>query len=168
MSFIDEYKRVDNFLKDQLSSDTGVSTYIEEMKKILERRYNNTSFLSDYKSLKHYRYIRNKIVHEVGCSESNMCDEEDILWVKTFYLRLMNGEDPLSLHHKEKMTYKKNIKAVNKENKTKDDLRHSKESYKSYKKKKAKRQKILLTIFVSLIALITLFFLSIILKLIEI
>ena len=54
----------------------------------------------DLKQLKHYRWVRNKIAHEPGCSESNMCTPEDALWLDNFYSRIMNQTDPLALYAK--------------------------------------------------------------------
>ena len=49
----------------------------------------------DLQKLKHYRWIRNQIAHESGCSEKNMCKYEDVLWLDQFYERIMNQKDPL-------------------------------------------------------------------------
>ena len=51
------------------------------------------------KYLKLYRWVRNQISHEPGCTEQNMCDPEDELWLDEFYSRIMNQTDPLSLYH---------------------------------------------------------------------
>jgi hypothetical protein len=50
------------------------------------------------KNLKHYRWVRNQISHEPECTEQNMCDPEDELWLKEFYDRIMNQTDPLALY----------------------------------------------------------------------
>lgn len=52
---------------------------------------------SNYKTLKHYRWVHNKIVHEVVYSEENMCCENDTIWLKNFYQRIMNRTDTLEL-----------------------------------------------------------------------
>ena len=52
------------------------------------------------KNLKHYRWVRNQISHEPGCTEQNMCEPEDKLWLDEFYSRIMNQTDPLSLYHR--------------------------------------------------------------------
>ena len=54
----------------------------------------------DLKNLKHYRWVRNQISHEPGCTESNMCEPEDVTWLDQFYARIMNQTDPLSLYYK--------------------------------------------------------------------
>ena len=35
----------------------------------------------------------------LGCTEQNMCSPEDVLWLNTFYYRIMNQTDPLSLYY---------------------------------------------------------------------
>lgn len=50
--------------------------------------------------LKDYRWIRNQISHEPGCNESNMCNQEDELWLNHFHSRIMNQTDPLSMYRK--------------------------------------------------------------------
>lgn len=52
------------------------------------------------KNLKHYRWVRNQISHEPGCSEENMCEPEDARWLDRFYSRIMNQTDPLALYRK--------------------------------------------------------------------
>ncbi len=54
----------------------------------------------DLRKLKHYRWIRNKIVHDFNCSEQNMCESGDDIWIDNFYLRIINQTDPLSLYRK--------------------------------------------------------------------
>ena len=54
----------------------------------------------DLKQLKHYRWVRNQIVHEPDCSEDNMCDAGDAEWIDTFYSRIMNQTDPLAMYRK--------------------------------------------------------------------
>ncbi len=95
MGFLQSYKRLDNLCKDLLSSDKGVTTYIEYLERI-----NQNKFKDDYYKLKHYRYVRNKIVHENNASEENMCTSSDIEWIENFYSRILNRTDPLTLHHK--------------------------------------------------------------------
>ncbi len=91
--FLQSYKRLDNLCKDILKSEKGVTTYIEYLERI-----NQNQFKDDYYKLKHYRYVRNKIVHENNASEENMCTSSDIEWIENFYNRILNQTDPLALH----------------------------------------------------------------------
>ena len=52
------------------------------------------------KQLKHYRRVRNQIVHDPSCSEENMCNDDDVQWIVDFYARIMNQTDPLALYWK--------------------------------------------------------------------
>ena len=52
------------------------------------------------KTLKHYRWVRNRIVHDPGCTEENMCDPGDAVWLDNFYSRIINRTDPLALYRK--------------------------------------------------------------------
>lgn len=54
----------------------------------------------DFKKLKRYRAIRNKIVHEVGKCEENLSTLLDVDWLKNFYCRIKEEQDPLSLYNK--------------------------------------------------------------------
>ncbi len=98
MSFIQAYKELDNLCKDLLGSDTGITTYLEEMEKIGYSRYKTMSWDSDYKNLKKYRHMRNTIVHDNLINEANACTPEDELWIRQFHQRILNQQDPLALH----------------------------------------------------------------------
>ena len=54
----------------------------------------------DLEQLKHYRWVRNQIAHEPGCTEENMCEARDTQWLMDFYGRIMNQTDPLALYRK--------------------------------------------------------------------
>ena len=55
---------------------------------------------NDLKQLKHYRWIRNQIVHEPDCYEETMCEAGDDEWLDDFYERIINQTDPLALYLK--------------------------------------------------------------------
>lgn len=116
MRFIESYKRLDNLCKDLLGSETGVTSYICNMEELMYARFQITNWESDYNKLKHYRYIRNQIVHENFANEANMCNENDLQWIEQFYQRILNRTDPLALHQKavvafrQKTSKPKNIK----------------------------------------------------------
>lgn len=100
MSFLESYKHLDNLCKDMFSSEKGVTTYIETMEHTAGGSYRITGWDSDYKNLKHYRYIRNRIVHDNYASENSMCTDSDTAWINNFYSRIMNRNDPLALYRK--------------------------------------------------------------------
>ncbi|MCM1270283.1 MAG: hypothetical protein NC247_06630 [Ruminococcus flavefaciens] len=100
MSFIDSYKRLEKLCSEIYSDNHGVSTYIDEMLgKPSGSRY-VSGWDEDLKQLKHYRWVRNQIVHEPGCTEENMCEPGDAKWIDVFYYRIMNQTDPLALYAK--------------------------------------------------------------------
>lgn len=100
MSFIESYKRLDNLCKDLYKSETGVTTYINNMECLTHCRYQVESWDSDYRSLKHYRHIRNQIVHDNNVTEGNSCSDYDIQWVEQFHQRVLQQTDPIALYHR--------------------------------------------------------------------
>ncbi len=98
MEFINAYKRLDNLCKDIFTAEKGVTTYIEEMEKISSGKFEVKNWDNAYKKLKHYRYIRNKIVHDNDATEDNMCDYLDIEWLEQFYSKILNRSDPLAVY----------------------------------------------------------------------
>ena len=103
IDFLEEYKRLDHLCKDILSSNDGISEYIRQME---EPQYSDCRFVNtwddDYRQLKHMRWVRNKLTHEIGTLNSDICREDDIEWVKSFYNRIINTDDPLSAIRKSK------------------------------------------------------------------
>ncbi len=100
-NFLDLYKRVDRFLQDSYSTDRGVSSYIELMEENNWKGLRSTiSWENDYRMLKHIRWLRNQLAHEVEL-DSDLCDEKDFSWLSSFYDRLYSSNDPLSLMYQE-------------------------------------------------------------------
>lgn len=95
MEFFDKYKDVDKFCGDMLSSDSGISEYIDQMEKTpaSERRY-VPSWERDYRMLKHLRYVRNQIAH---ANNDVISTEEDFFELNEFYDRLLSGNHPFAL-----------------------------------------------------------------------
>ena len=54
---------------------------------------------SDLKRLKHLLYIRNQLSHDINTSPASLSTPDDILWIQSFYQRLLNQSDPLALKH---------------------------------------------------------------------
>ncbi len=100
MSFLQSYKRLDNLCKDIFSSESGVTSYIESMESIPAGAYKISGWHDDYLQLKHYRYVRNRIVHDNYADEDTLCNEGDVEWLETFCQRIMNSQDPLALYRK--------------------------------------------------------------------
>lgn len=102
--FLQKYKELDNLCKDLLNSERGVSSYIENMEQCAYSR-KIAGWEEDYKNLKKYRYIRNRIVHENNADEATLCSKADEVWIEDFYDRILHCEDPLALHRKYTMSF---------------------------------------------------------------
>lgn len=121
MGFIDSYKHLEKLCGDMFNSDRRVSAYIDEMLGNPRGPYYVSTWEEDLKMLKHYRWVRNQIAHEPGCTEQNMCEPEDELWLEDFYSRIMNRTDPLSLYRKA-IEQTKNPRTVKKSTATEKDV----------------------------------------------
>ncbi len=100
IDFMDLYKRTDRFIKDAYSSSEGVSEYIRLMEAVFNRgSVKIQGWKSDYDNLKHIRWIRNQLAHEVSY-DSDICAETDYEWLESFYERLFSAEDPLAMLRK--------------------------------------------------------------------
>ena len=95
--FLEEFKIVDRFIKDSFGTSEGVSEYIRQMEAVTVggHRYVKT-WEADYRMLKHVRWVRNQLVHEVGY-DSTLCEQGDYQFIKLFGERLCACEDPISL-----------------------------------------------------------------------
>ncbi|MBO5869294.1 MAG: hypothetical protein J6Q89_00940 [Clostridia bacterium] len=98
MGFLDSYKHLEKLCGEVLNDDRRISAYIDEMLNTPNGSFYVKSWNEDLNNLKHYRWVRNKIAHDPECTEQNMCDPEDELWLDEFYSRIMNQTDPLSLY----------------------------------------------------------------------
>lgn len=96
--FLKIYKNLDELCRQILSSDRGVSEYIDEMSNE-SQGYRIDGWERDYKKLKKMRWIRNRLVHETDSFEDNLVNIEDIEWLHTFYRRILECTDPFSLLH---------------------------------------------------------------------
>lgn len=100
MSFIESYKHLDKICGEMFETQYGVSAYIEEMLNNPHGSFLVRGWENDLKQLKHYRWIRNQIVHEPDCYEETMCEAGDDEWLDDFYGRIINQTDPLAMCRK--------------------------------------------------------------------
>lgn len=100
MGFLDSYKALEKLCSDMYGERHGLSLYIEEMKNTYTGARYVVGWDEDLKKLKHYRWVRNKIIHEPGYSEENMCEPEDSVWLDDFYSRVLSRTDPLAMYRK--------------------------------------------------------------------
>lgn len=97
LEFLEAYKSLDELCKQILSTDRGISDYIDEMKYESQGYRMVASWEKDLKQLKRLRWIRNKLVHEVDSFQENLIHKEDIEWLITFRSQIMECKDPLSV-----------------------------------------------------------------------
>ncbi len=129
IDFMDLYKRVDRFIKDAYCSSDGVSEYLRLME---SKNYKGSRYVagwnSDYDSLKHSRWIRNQLAHEVDY-DSDICSNEEYEWLEEFYTRLFSSDDPLGKLHKAeiamKLEQKKKREIANRQKKVEASNEHS-------------------------------------------
>ena len=100
MGFIESYKHLEKLCGEVLNDDRRISAYIDEMINTPRGSYLVRGWDDDLKQLKHYRWVRNQIAHEPDCTEQNMCEPCDTVWLDGFYSRIMNQTDPLTLYSK--------------------------------------------------------------------
>lgn len=95
--FHEKYKRLDALCKDIFSSKDGVTQYICEME-YTEPKYSRLIYNWDdiYRQLKHLRWVRNQLAHEVGAFDYDLCDEDDVEWLDNFYNAVLTSSDPLA------------------------------------------------------------------------
>ena len=87
--FLKEFKKLDKLLSDKYGEIHGVTAYINKMKECSQLNI-------EFKKLKNLRNVRNKLIHEVGYDETERVTKEDIMYIKNFYHRFLNGKDPLA------------------------------------------------------------------------
>lgn len=100
MGFIESYKHLEKLCGEVLNDDRRISAYIDEMINTPRGSYLVRGWDDDLKQLKHYRWVRNQIAHEPNCTEENMCEPSDTVWLDDFYSRIMNQSDPLAMYRK--------------------------------------------------------------------
>ena len=100
MSFLSSYKNLEKLCGEIMNDERRISAYIEEMQNTPSAASFVPSWNDDLKQLKHYRWIRNKIVHEPNCTEKNMTTLQDVIWIDNFYDRILKQTDPLALYAK--------------------------------------------------------------------
>lgn len=94
IDFFEAYKHLDKLCGEIFNCNNGVSAYILEMEKSPKGQYYVDSWLSDYKALKHIKWVRNQIAHDTtNCIWSN---NEDLSFVESFYNRIINQDDPFA------------------------------------------------------------------------
>ena len=121
--FFNEYKTLDKLCSEIYGGSNGISGYIDEMESAEWYKVKRIADWSDtIRKLKNFRYIRNQIAHGGIELDGNLCDFEDIDWIKEFYQRIINGTDPLSLLRKQSTS--SGNKHNNSQNKVSDERKY--------------------------------------------
>ena len=108
--FFEEYKRLDKLLKEVLSSDIGVTAYIDEMKAVSSYETAKIrGFEHTLKRLKELRHIRNQLAHDNLSFDADLTDESDIKFLTEFRESVFNTSDPLSLIYKQRSAKNKGV-----------------------------------------------------------
>lgn len=96
-TFFEEYKLLENLCRDMYHTNTGVTSYIDDMMNTPWRnRCNIANWESDLIQLKRIRSLRNQLAHTEGTFMEDVCTEKDIQFVKDFYQRIIDGTDQLA------------------------------------------------------------------------
>ena len=108
--FLEEYKHLDSLCKEKMPGEddvSGVTRYINAMDATSPIEQSMVdSWHSDYKAIKHLRWVRNKLAHDEGSMDEELLTKEDVAFLKAFFKRIKAKKDPLSLI-KEKPKQKK-------------------------------------------------------------
>lgn len=95
-AFFEAFKELETLCGEIYSCRSGVSEYILDMEKNMsegEKKVEN--WTADYKTLKHLRWVRNKIAHEAG--DTQISEDKDLDAVCAFRDRVIRGKDPITL-----------------------------------------------------------------------
>lgn len=98
--FIEAYKRLEKLCGEVMNDDRRIGAYIDEMRNNPKGAFYVPGWEEDLKRLKHCRWVRNQIAHNPDCTEENMCEPDDALWLEQFRARIMEQTDPLAMYRK--------------------------------------------------------------------
>ncbi len=100
IEFQEQYKQLDRLCREMYSSGEGVSAYIQDMERTpYHERCTVYNWDSIYKELKHIRWMRNQLAHDISI-DSDFCKQSDIDWLNNFYESIFVGNDPLTRANK--------------------------------------------------------------------
>ena len=96
IAFMDLYKTVDNSLKAILGTDKGITEYIGILELKANGRRCTPEIKQDLKMLKHLRWARNKLAHEVDYG-TQILECGDYEWLASFRNKIRKGRLPVKL-----------------------------------------------------------------------
>ena len=127
IEFLDEYKKLDKLCQDMYAASQGVTEYINRMEVLSnEGRYLIDKWNTDYYTLKHLRWLRNTIVHNL---EETDCSLEDLQSLKEFYQQILNRKDSLALLYmmKQKLSTKEKL-SIHQDKQILENVRYKKQN----------------------------------------
>lgn len=96
--FLEEFKHLDKICREIYGEESGITGYIDDMKGVARCESRDIEdWNHDLNTLIELRHIRNRLSHEVGTMNMQMCTQEDIDWLRDFYSRILNRTDPVAL-----------------------------------------------------------------------
>lgn len=94
-TFFEQFKKLDNQCCHMFGCKSGgVTQYIDSMTCNWAGQQLVPGWVQDYKSLKHVRWLRNKLAHEFV--DYQLSEVEDLEFLEDFHHRVQRGCDPLS------------------------------------------------------------------------
>lgn len=110
--FINAFKHLEKLCNEIYGGQHGVTQYIDEMDRTSPFSARKIfGWTEDYESLKHVRHIRNAMVHDDSDYDTDYTFE-DVQFMKNFYDRIMNQQDPLALLRKQNEAARAKNKAI--------------------------------------------------------
>lgn len=100
MSFIESYKMLEKLCCEIYGTNRGVSSYIEDMESKPDGIYLVSGWSDDIYCLIRCRHVRNVISHEPGANEDNTCEGWQEPYIRSFYRRIMESNDPLAQYRR--------------------------------------------------------------------
>ena len=99
--FLEAYKLLDKICREMYQGEKGVTAYIDDMKcvPVYESRA-IPGWHSDLQQLIALRHLRNRMTHECGTLDQEMCTQSEIIWLNKFYSRILQRTDPIALLEK--------------------------------------------------------------------
>lgn len=113
--FLEAFKRLDKVCCEMYMSEKGVTSYINDMVNVSQfEALSIANWDTDLRRLKQLRHLRNQLSHEIGTLNEDMCTQNDIDWLRSFYGRIFNQTDPLALLRIKREKNKQQVKPASK------------------------------------------------------
>ncbi len=111
---LEAYKLLDKICREMYRGEKGVTAYIDNMKSVPAYESRNIpNWNSDLHQLIALRHLRNRLTHECGTLEQELCTQSEIIWLNEFYSRILKQTDPIALLEKRRRLENKSTKEKN-------------------------------------------------------